>query len=147
MSGVKIKIDVDDSQVRDMLKRLARRMTDMRPVMAEIGEIVVESIQRNFDEQRSPDGAPWKPLTLETLKRKRHPDRILYETGTLFRSIHPEPGRRSVSIGTNIIYGAVHQLGYKPRNLPARPYLGVRDSDWPEIEAAIRHWLDKAESL
>ncbi len=146
MSRVKIKIDVDDSQVRSMLKRLARRMTDMRPVMAEIGEIVVESIQRNFEEQRSPDGAPWKPLTLETLKRKRHPDRILYETGTLFRSIHPEPRSRSVSIGTNIIYGAVHQLGYKPRNLPARPYLGVRDSDWPEIEAAVLHWLDKAES-
>ena len=144
MAGVAIKIDIDDSRVRAMLKRLARRMTDMRPVMAEIGEIVVESIQRNFDEQRSPGGAPWKPLTQETLKRKRHPDRILYETGTLFRSIHPEPRSRSVSIGTNVIYGAVHQFGYKPRNLPARPYLGVRDADWTEIEAAILHWLDKA---
>lgn len=144
MAGVSVKIKTNEHAVQNWLRRLARRMTDMRPVMAEIGEIVVESIQRNFEEQRAPDGAPWKPLTLETLKRKRHPDRILYETGTLFRSIHPEPHSRSVSVGTNIIYGAVHQLGYKPRNIPARPYLGVRDSDWSEIEAAVLHWLAKA---
>lgn len=144
MAGVSTRIHVTDRSGLDFMDRLGRRMTNMRPVMAEIGEIVAESIQRNFTEQRSPDGVPWAPLSLETLKRKRHPDRILYESGILFRSIHPEPHARSVSIGTNIIYGAVHQFGHKPKNIPARPYLGVRDEDWTEIEAAVLHWLGKA---
>ncbi len=33
----------------------------------------------------------------------------------------------SVEVGSNLEYAAVHQFGYK--NIPARPYLGVSESD------------------
>ena len=146
MAGVNMTVTIDDREVQDLLKRLARRMADMTPAFAEIGEIVMESVQRNFEEKRAPDGTPWKPLAASTLKRKRHAGEILIGGGILFGSIHPEAHKDRVAIGTNIIYGAIHQLGgFAGRGhateIPARPYLGVRDDDWPEIRAAIEDWI------
>jgi len=150
MAGVSLKISIDDREVQGLLKRLMKRMADMTPALAEIGEIVMESIQRNFEEKRAPDGSKWKPLASSTLKRKRHPGEILIGEGILFGSIHPEAHRDRVSWGTNLIYGAIHQLGgFAGRGhateIPARPYLGVRDDDWPEIRAAIEDWITGAQ--
>ena len=146
MAGVNMTVTIDDREVQDLLKRLARRMADMTPAFAEIGEIVMESVQRNFEEKRAPDGTKWAPLAASTLKRKRHPGEILIGENVLFPSIHPEAYKDSVAVGTNIIYGAIHQLGgFAGRGhatkIPARPYLGVRDEDWPEIRAAIEDWI------
>jgi len=151
MAGATFEITINDSGARDLFKRLARRVSNMTPVFAEIGEIITESVQRNFEEKVSPEGEKWAPLAAATKARKRHPGEILVELGTLFSSIHPEAHRDHVSIGTNIIYAAVHQFGIgryahlKTRRvmpaIPARPYLGIRDDDWPEILDAIEHWI------
>ena len=69
-------------------------------------------------------------------------------------SIHPEPHKESVEIGTDLVYAAVHQFGIGERSvietgrqmpaIPARPFLGVRDEDWDEIEQVILdHFLEK----
>jgi len=155
MAGASVRVEVNDREVRELFKRLARRTADMTPVFAEIGEIVMESVSRNFEEQRSPKGKPWKPLSPVTRARKRHPGEILIESGTMFRSIHPRARKDHVAVGTNIVYAAVHQFGIGARSslksrrrmpaIPARPYLGVRDDDWPEIKDAISRWIKRAE--
>jgi phage virion morphogenesis protein len=155
MAGASFNVTIDDREVQDLFRRLAKRMTDMTPVMAEIGEIGLESIQRNFEEGRAPDGTPWTPLATSTKKRKRHPEHILIgDTQDLFKSIHPEPHKDYVTIGTNVIYAAVHQFGIGLRTsiatrrtmpaIPARPFLGLRDDDWPEIRDAIEYWIEAA---
>ncbi len=51
-----------------------------------------------------------------------------------------------VEHGTNVVYGAVHQLsGFAGRRrsvfIPARPYLGVSSGDARAIEAETHDWF------
>ena len=140
--SVEIRVYINDRQVRESLGALSRRMGDMTPVMRNIGEIVRASVIRNFREERDPSGARWKPSLRALLTRGK----TLTDTAILRNSINvrPEPGR--VSVGTNVVYAAIHQFGGKAGrghkvNLPARPFLGVRDSDWGGIKRAIVDYL------
>jgi phage virion morphogenesis protein len=127
-------------------------MADMTPVMREIGEIVDESVQRNFEEHRAPDGTPWAPLAESTrrqkAKRGRNPDDILIMSRILMGSLHPEAYPDRMEMGTDIIYAAIHQFGGLAGRghsveIPERPFLGVRDEDWLEIKAAVLVFLVK----
>ena len=64
-------------------------------------------------------------------------------------SIHPEAHPDRAEIGTDMIYAAIHQFGGLAGRghvveIPARPYLGVRDEDWPEIKDAVLAFLVKS---
>jgi phage virion morphogenesis protein len=153
MAGVSVNVAIDDSEVRELLSQVLARMDDVTPAMKEIGEIVIESVQRNFEEKRSPEGNRWQELANETIREKvlrgRGPTDILIDRGILMGSIHRQADAHGVTIGTNVVYAAVHQFGaafttLKGRRtvrIPARPYLGVRDTDWPEIGAALRRYI------
>ncbi|MDY6852011.1 MAG: phage virion morphogenesis protein [Thermodesulfobacteriota bacterium] len=164
-----ISIRTDAASVDQYLSLLARRMTDMGPVMETIGEILADSVARNFREGRAPDGTPWRPG-----KRKGRGDRpvapTLVDTGRLRDSINYRAYGDRVEAGTDLGYAAVHQFGgrtaahiIRPRRkkalywpgaahpvrsvrhpgsiIPARPFLGVRDSDWPEIRDVLLRYL------
>ena len=144
-----IEVTVDSYQVSQMLLRLRSKVENLRPVMAEIGEIVVESVQRNFEEHRTPDDRSWAKLSdryavWKSEIKGRNIDDILILNRILMGSIHRSAGSHEVRIGTNVDYAATHQFGDAARNIPARPFLGLRDDDWPEIEAAIQRHLFKA---
>lgn len=62
------------------LSQLSRR------ALGEIGEMLVASTHRGFQEERAPDGTPWAPLSPVTIARKGHA-RILFHTGRLAGSI------------------------------------------------------------
>jgi phage virion morphogenesis protein len=153
MAGVSVNVKIDDSEIRELLSQVLARMDDVTPAMKEIGEIVLESVQRNFEEKRSPEGSRWQPLAPSTVKEKlargRSPTDILIDRGILMGSIHRQADAHGVTIGTNVVYAAVHQFGaafttLKGRRtvrIPARPYLGVRDTDWPEIRAALARFI------
>jgi len=151
MAGAYVEVKIDDSRFKRSISELLARLVDTTPLMAEIGEIVVESVQRNFEEKQAPDGTPWKPLAPATVraraKKGRSAEDILIFNRILMGSVHPEAHRDHVDIGTNIVYAAVHQFGIGAYShietrrtmpaIPARPYLGVREEDWPEIDDAI----------
>jgi phage virion morphogenesis protein len=148
MAGALVELNIDDREVKDLLDRLASRMSNLTPVMKEIGEIVTESVQTNFEEHKSPEGVAWTPLADSTKaykeKKGRKAEDILIMSAILLKSIHPEAYNDSVEIGTDIVYAAVHQFGIGERSgisthrrmpaIPARPFLGVREEDWTEIE-------------
>jgi len=66
---VQLKIDVRDKEVALVLRTLQGRMQDMTPVMREIGEIVRDSVMRNFREGRAPNRRPWRPSLRAILQR------------------------------------------------------------------------------
>lgn len=108
--GLTLNITADDERIRELLIRLSRRMRDTTPVMREIGEIVLESIQRNFRQGRSPEGKRWKP----SRRAIREGGKTLMDNRILFGSLNDAcvlAGRDRVRIGTNVPYAAVHQLG------------------------------------
>jgi phage virion morphogenesis protein len=61
-----------------------------------------------FDRQVDPDGRPWPP-SKRVLKQG---GKTLYKSGRLFDSITSESGPDFASVGTNMIYGNVHQFGF-----------------------------------
>lgn len=149
MSGVSLEVQITDKAVHQAFTRLIGVMADTTPVMNAIGTGLVGSTHRRFITQTSPDGQAWAKLNPEYKKGKRN-SRILTESGRLRDSITHRAGRDSVTIGTNVIYAAPHQLGatIKPASashlwfrmggnlikavsvtLPARPFLGISSDD------------------
>lgn len=155
MAGAFIEIEIKDRGLTDMVNRITGRMDDMTPIFKVIGEVITESVMRNFEEHRSPEGKKWEALSPDyaawKAKKGRNPSDILILNRILASSIHPKAGRDRVQVGTNIVYAAVHQFGIGARSslktkrrmpgIPARPFMGVRDDDWPEIRAAVEMFL------
>lgn len=151
MAGTSITIK--DHGALDALSRLAERTDDLRPALRVVGEIVLESIQRNFEEHRSPEGVPWADLSSayerwKTEKRGRNAADILILSRDLLGSIacRVHPDRVVVGTGPYIVYAAIHQFGgatgrAHSATMPARPFMGIRDEDWPKIRRAVETFL------
>lgn len=173
---IQLQIEVKDREVAALLEGIERRMEDQTPAFREIGEIIRESVMQNFREGRSPEGASWKP----SKRAQSEGGKTLIDTATLRNSIHVQPARDHVLVGTPIQYAGTHQFGAAKGSfgtriinipshrrgswktgvpvyvhahkrevrlpwgdIPARPFLGVRDSDWPSIKDALVHHLTK----
>lgn len=136
MSGITIRVDIQDSEVRQMLAGLKRRTGNLRPVMADIGQLVKRSVIKNFEAEGRPQ--KWPQLSPATLygriggassKKKRGGTKIgalrklarhkiLQDTATLKASINVKAFNDRVEIfpdsakaGTNLKYAAIHQFG------------------------------------
>lgn len=147
-----------DGRWRAALAEAARRGEDMTPLMDAIGMGLEASTVERFNEtSRAPDGTPWKPSIAADEGR-----RTLVQRGHLRDSITHRAGPRSVRVGTNVLYAAVHQLGAVIRaktarglvfrigrewrrvrevRIPARPFLGVSAEDEEMILAEATDWL------
>ena len=136
-----IRVEIKDEGVRKMFAELRAAATNMTPLMKVIGEIIRSSVIRNFETGGRPD--KWRRHSPKT--RRITGDRVLINTARLMKSISAKAYPDRAEIGTNVVYGRIHQLGgMAGRNrkvrIPARPYLMVQDEDWPEIRsAAARH--------
>lgn len=112
-----ISIKIQDNDIQKMLAEIAGRMKDMRPVTAMIGEIVMESIQTNFEVGGRPAWRQLSPVTIAQRERmKKWPGQILVRSGVrggLMGSISYEPERDRVVIGTNKIYATTMHFGAK----------------------------------
>jgi len=169
MAGVTLNVKIEDQGVRDLIGRLRERTSNLTPAMKIIGSIVRTSVIRNFEAGGRP---PWKPLKVISYhlgytmgrKTKAYTQRggltagfqrylagkkILIGRGFgggLMGSVHFTAHPDRVEIGTNKIYGAIHQLGGKAGrghkvDIPARPFLMVQSEDWAEIRAALQDYL------
>ena len=159
---MKISIVLDDQAVQAAFSRLLKSGHDSQPLMASVGEILLNSTRARFADEEDPDGNPWEPLKASTRARKtKNPDRILTASGLLGgSSINTRAGRRQVEIGSSRLYAATHQFGaekgqfgrgnYKTKkgsfpipwgDIPARPFLGLSAQDKEDIEATISDYL------
>lgn len=108
-------------------------------------------VQRYFNEQRSPLGIPWTPLSPTTIKARINKDptkiKILQDTGKLKNSLYASAfqhigaqiaGKNVVVYGTPVKYAPWHELG--TRHLPARPFMPTSQED-------ARAWCDEVSDL
>ena len=147
MSGVSLQIDLQGEEaIATALANLAHRASHLEPALKDMGEHFMRSIDERFDAQKSPDGQPWEPNKPATLAKKRRPE-ILTESKRLRDSIVYNVEDGGLEIGTNVIYGAIHQLGGQAGRgvtLPERPYLGVSDDDRDAILEIASDYLAEA---
>lgn len=150
MAGSTIKlhagVQVKDEETRALLQKLEIE-GHTRPLMRQIGEYLQESIQDRFKKQIAPDGTSWQPLSPGYLKRKhRNADKILTLRGYLRRYIQYQVETAgSVSVGSNSVYAAIHNLGGagngKNATMPKRQFIGVSSADSQAITQIVSDWL------
>ena len=113
MTGAAIKLEVDDEKVQKKLARMIARGEDLSPALKVIGEILRTSAVKNFLAGGRPK--KWAPLSEVTKKRRKGTAilRIQGLAGGLMGSVSWRALKDQVIVGTNKIYGAVHQFGAK----------------------------------
>ena len=152
----------DGTAAIEHLSGLVDAINDPSPLLAELGEYGLRSTRARFKTQTAPDGTAWAGLeTWYKREKSRNKNRILTLDGYLrSRMTWQFAGDRTVEIGSNLPYAAVHQFGatIKPRaakvlmfrghvansvTIPARPYLGLSDEDRSEIVGRTLEWLQR----
>lgn len=163
MSGASIEVIIVDRAVQEAFERLTQLMGNTTPIMSAIGTGLVASTHMRFVTQTDADGHAWQSLNTEYAAGKRN-SRILTESGRLRDSINSQAGPTEVHVGTNVIYGAIHQFGGTIRpvsashlffriggnlvvansvTLPARPYLGISAEDEAEVAEIVFGFLER----
>jgi len=104
-----ITIELKQNYASDELHELRKRLTDLTPVMRRIAAVMADQTANNFAHESGPLGK-WPAIKPPKNKRRTSP-KILRDTGRLSSSITTRHDRRSATIGTNVIYAAIHQLG------------------------------------
>jgi len=136
-----INIDYDDAAVQQSLKKLLDKLGNLKPVFQDIGESLLISHRERFDRAISPDGIPWAELSPDYQKRKRrNRDKILVLDGWL-RQLHYTASDAELDLGTDRIYGAIHQFGDSARHIPARPFLGLDEAERATVLDILEEWL------
>lgn len=137
-----IRIEVDTKSVNDSLKQLAANMGDMTKVMRKIAGVMEYAVEQNFQTEGARLGKRWKP----SQRAMRDKGRTLQDTGRLIGSMVKDYGPNYAIVGTNVVYGPIHQFGGKAgRNrkvtMPPRPFLGLNAQDEQDIIKKITEAL------
>jgi phage virion morphogenesis protein len=127
---------------------MLQRSGNLRPLLLEIGEDLVDATHQSFYTATSPDGTPWKDNSDVTLARKTSTT-PLTDKGDLAASIHYSViGNESVEVGSNMVQAAMMQYGGTKAqfphlwgDIPARPFIGLSDEDVRNILALASGYL------
>lgn len=153
-----ITIQVDDAQVQAWFDRLLARGQNLSPLMADFGEMLLESTQQRFLDGKSPEGIAWAAV-----KRGGRP---LFDTGTMRDQIAPVSGADFVELRATARQAAFHQFGTKPYTirpkgkkalawpggpgprkkvnhpgLVPRPFMGLSDEDRRAMDDLVERYL------
>ena len=82
----------------------------------------------------------WADVSAQTKQRKNGRGGILVDHGHLLASITHEASADSVIIGSVMNYAAYLQEGTE--HMPARPFLGLSDKDYRDIDHLLEDWLN-----
>jgi phage virion morphogenesis protein len=148
MSEDPIEIKLDNKEVEKKLQEVAKKASDLKPLMKNIAGIFASAAEDNFAEEGRPD--KWIDLSEVTKKQRKkigkYPGQILQVSGQLASSVNTYYDNDSAVIGSNLEYAAIHQLGgqagkNKKVTIPARPYLKLTDDDLEEVLTATEQYL------
>lgn len=156
MTGAVLELNIGEAD--DALTRLLEAASDLKPTLKNIGIHLQQSTKDRIAREESPDGKPFAPLNPLYAETKKGPGILRGESLTLSEIVWQLAGDDTVEVGTNAIYGAIHQFGgvIKAKNapalifsmggqsfavksvtMPARPYLGLSQEDEAEVLAIV----------
>ena len=143
-----IEIKIDNQEVERRLQEIAKKSSNLRPLMKNIAGIFASATEDNFAEEGRPD--KWVDLSEVTKKQRKkigkYPGQILQVSGQLASSVNTDYDDDSAIIGSNLAYAAIHQLGgqagkNKKVTIPARPYLKLTDENLNKILESILSFI------
>ena len=122
-----LKVTVKDMAARAVVKETARRMSRPQKPLRACGLVLLRSITKTFKAGGRP--MRWKP----SWRAQKTGGKTLIKTARLMRSITMQVAGKTLRVGTNVKYAAIHQLG---GTIPARVIL-------PRRAKALR-WIDRS---
>lgn len=136
MTGVAVETDVKVAFTALM------RLTDeeLGQIAYEIGAFIEDQTRlRIADEKADPDGNAWASWSARYAQTRNPHHSLLVDKGNpgLMDSIQNYTTGMEAVVGTNLIYGAIHQFGSEDGSLPARPYLGLSADNRIAIEELV----------
>lgn len=123
MAGDGATVKVDDQGVRKALEKLRLGMPlggSMLPAMQQIARALVTGAQMRFRTQTSPTGQPWQ----KSHRASTEGGQTLSQTRRLRNSITGLATGTTATVGTNVVYAAIHQFGGVIR-AKAGPFLAI----------------------
>lgn len=110
--------EINTSFAEALLRDLDAALTDMTPVMNDLGEYLTTSTKERFKLGTAPDGTKWAPKSAATLARYGRAKSGQVDVRPLFgpmrllsQQIFHQADAQSVEWGSNLIYSAVMQFG------------------------------------
>lgn len=137
-------IPVSDPKIDQALERLYQSAKNPRPVLEQIGELLVDSTKRRFSSSMAPDGQRWAPNSATTIlqylgaytgsfnrrngrlsskgaERASSKRPLIGETGSLSSQIfYHVDGNDTLFVGSTMIYAATQQFGAKKRQFQGK---------------------------
>lgn len=147
MAGTALEISVDSSELaalRSRLGDLVLSASDRREVLGIVGSEIESQVRRRLsDEKESPDGVPWIDWTDAYAATRHGGHSLLQSQGDLLDSLTHQVSDDQVEVGTNLVYGAIHQFGGDEVGMaiPARPYLGLSTGNQSDLDALLEDWI------
>lgn len=143
----RISIQINDTATSVISAAIAR-LGDLTPMMADVGEMLVNSLDRGFRDQVDPYQNSWAKLASSTLRQKVKRKRILkinQSTGILRASLSYQASGDRVVVGFGVNYARYHQTG--TRRMPKRQLLPDAARGLParverEIQAIARDYFE-----
>lgn len=153
MSSIRVSTDGDTDKLLEKLNGIAE--LDKEDINNALAEALRTGTQERFENGTAPDGRAW-PRTIRG-------GQTLVRTAALKNSVNTRANAQGAEVGTNLIYAATHQFGAAGRtirarkkpflkfqiggrwirkkqvtvNIPARPFLGISDSDRQNIREIV----------
>lgn len=104
-------IQIDTERFDEIMGRIEAFTRDASPVMSLVAGLMADAVEENFAAQGRPQ---WLGLSKKTLKRRGKDagtGKILQRSGRLAASIQQFHDATSATVGTNVVYAAIHQFG------------------------------------
>ena len=109
--------------IQSHLRDIQAKTDNMKPHLYEVGNILKNSIEESFETQKSPFGVPWTP----SYRARTEGGKTLIKSGMLSSNWNISADAKSVTVGTNIPYAAIHNFGgvIRPKNGKVLKFKGV----------------------
>jgi len=145
VSGTSIIIEAQGMQ------RLQQRLNSLanpnRHALLELmgAEVESQTRRRIESEKSAPDGERWQAWSDGYAETRHSGQSLLSGEGDLLDSMTFDVSGNDVFVGSNKVYAAIHQFGGAEvgMNIPARPFLGLSDSNESELLGVVDGWLDQ----
>lgn len=156
---MEIRVDTTELNTAERIVRSAMfELTDRgrrREVMGSAGDLLVAIVRnRIHTKKHDPDGQPWPPWSPTYMAPKQGGHTLLKLSGAMAKRTRRTRGAvRKVSVGTSVIYGAVHQHGHTFTNafgrgitahVPARPMFGFGPEERDGVDSEFQTFLEDA---
>lgn len=154
MSGVRVEGDI--GRFQETVKNLSE--IEMKELNQILGEVVRTGTVERFENSESPEGDRWK----NSIRANSEGGKTLVQSAGLKNSISVHATAKGFAVGTNKKYAAIHQFGGTIRakskkglifkingkfarkqevEIPARPFLGISDSDKKEVKSTMDEYI------